>query len=157
MDVFCPLTPNNSSCSEGDDTDNLIGDESPTPPSEQNQQVQQNKKIVEARLESWKRQHGAVPDYVNPKTGVDKYGSRKCSSCKKFKDKSAFSRKEANKTSKKRICNACMGVHIVKRSASVNAYAKGDSCTSAVGTASPPEKQNESTHDIDENRNLPLW
>lgn len=158
MDSICPLTSHNSSCS-GEDTDDLLlsDDESPNPPEQNNdsQQVHQDKNIVEARLESWKRQHGEVPAYVNRKTGVYKYGTRKCSICKEFKDKSAFSQKEADKPSKKRKCNKCMGVHIVTGSAGANVPAKGDSCTSAVGTASPPEKQNGSTHDNDDDRKPP--
>lgn len=70
------------------------------------QQVQQDEtKIVQARLDSWKRTQGEVPDFVNRKTGYYRYGTRKCSKCKAVKDKSAFSQNEADKPSKKRKCN----------------------------------------------------
>ena len=103
------------------------------------QQVQQDEtKIVQARLDSWKRTQGEVPDFVNRKTGYYRYGTRKCSKCKAVKDKSAFSQNEADKPSKKRKCNECM------------------SATDTDETdTSPPEEQNKTTHDDADARKSP--
>ena len=65
---------------------------------------------VKTRLESWRRQYGYIPDYVNLQTGHYKYGIRKCSHCKEFKDKSAFSKEEEKKSAARRICIACISL-----------------------------------------------
>ena len=49
-----------------------------------------------------------VPDHINPETGYYKYGVRKCSKCKEFKDKQYFTEEEADKKPSERVCNLCI-------------------------------------------------
>ena len=65
-----------------------------------------------------------VPAHVNPKTGHYKYGVRKCSKCKQFKEKSHFTEEEANKAAAQRVCNICF--------ASDATHTERNNCTSVV-------------------------
>ena len=65
-----------------------------------------------------------VPAHVNPKTGHYKYGVRKCSKCKQFKEKSHFTEEEANKAAARRVCNVCFAPDAT--------HTERNNCTSVV-------------------------
>jgi len=63
--------------------------------------------FVHASTGRYKSLADDVPDHINPKMGWYKYGSRKCSKCKAFKQAEEFSTEEANKTADKRVSECC--------------------------------------------------
>ena len=71
--------------------------------------------FIHAATGQYKSLADYVPDHINSKTGYYKYGTRKCSKCKEFKQTYDFSAEELDKNASRRVCDCCLEkAHLMK-------------------------------------------